>query len=587
MAVLLSSNADQFSKGLERAARSIDKFGSSVGRLKGAVMAPLESIAEKARDVLSAIPLVGGAFAAIPVTGAGFVAWLRQGMGEIASLAKESQRLNVSLEAMAGLQLLAGGSAEALEKGLFKMSKQLGDAASGGKEAQAMFQGLGLDADKLAAMPLDKALGVVSDKFLSLHSSAERAYLAFQLFGKTGFELLPILTRGGASIEQMIQKAKGLGLAFNQTDVSGVIRAERAFHQLDAAMKGIQRQAAIAFAPILGAAAEEFDKFFANKEGFRDFWQGVAQAAGQGLATALEWLDAVIVKLKEAGAWVKEMIDDYHSLKDLGPSLAGSAANALPFPFNLAPGVLGGGAQAAAGVSKEKGFLQDTVDKLRNPAAYGAAFDFFKKFGDGSLGAARDAAQLSAAQEKLDNEAVELAQSLQGQIEAFGKGAEAAKIWKLEQEGANDALLKTSRALLQQRDSLKLMDEMRKSAQALGKELASPLETFEAKIEELQTYLAEGLIDAETYARGAAKAFEAIAPKDADVRAPGALAQGSSAAVSAVTMAIARGNDRDGRNPQQRVEQVLKDQLRVQREEAADAKRTADAIGNIFVRGIG
>jgi hypothetical protein len=130
------------------------------------------------------------------------------------------------------------------------------------------------------------------------------------------------------------------------------------------------------------------------------------------------------------------------------------------------------------------------------------------------------------------------------------------------------------------------MDEMRKGAQALGKELATPLETFEAKIEELQTYLAEGAIDAETYARGAAKAFESLDGKGTDVHAPGALAAGTSAAVSAVTMAIARGNGDDRRNPQQRVEQVLRDQLKIQREEAADAKRTADAIGNIFVRGI-
>src|SRR5262249_42267415 len=157
----------------------------------------------KAKDLLTAIPVVGSAFAVLPSSAGGFLSWLRKGMADIVSVNREAKRLNVTTEALTGLQLLAGGASEALEKGLFKMSRQLGDAASGGQEARAVFEGLGFSVEKLSAVPLDQALGQVSDKFLSLASPAERAYLAFQLFGKSGFELLPVLSRGSAAIEEM------------------------------------------------------------------------------------------------------------------------------------------------------------------------------------------------------------------------------------------------------------------------------------------------------------------------------------------------------------------------------------------------
>lgn len=593
LSVLVKANANDFSSTLEKAAKSIDRFGSTAARLSGAVAAPLEAIAAKLKNILTSIPLVGGAFAALPDTGEGFVKWLREGMADIVDLTKAAQRLNVTTEALAGLQLAAGSSSEAMEKGLFKLSRQLGDAATGGREAGQVFEGLGLDAAQLAALPLDKTLGLLSDKFRSLASPAERAYLAYQLFGKSGYELLPVLARGSAALDAAAEKAKSFGASFSSIDAAGVIRAQRAFAQIDLALKGIQRQAAIAFAPVLGAVAEKFSSIFEGQNGFRDFWQQAAEWAAKAGAVVLEWLDAAIVKLKELGGWLQEMIGDYRSLKDLPGNIAVNLGNSfLPFGSLNALTQLGTQGQQWAGeTSKQGGIFGDLIASLKNLPAYAAgAAAKMGVFGEGTLDASRQAAEAARQAEQLSNKVVELTTDLQAQVETFGMSAEDAKLWKLQQEGATEAMLNQARGLSLALDSLKefqkAQEDMAKKAEEVWKDSASPLEKFGEKLYELRDLFAAGLIDADRYALGVAKALEAVAPKEHDytAKAPAGLERGSAAAISAVTMA-SRG-DGGQLDVQRRIEQLLQQQSLADEATLQEARQIRQILDQLVPRDI-
>src|ERR1700722_4470261 len=104
------------------------------------------------------------------------------------------------------------------------------------------------------------------------------------------------------------------------------------------------------------------------------------------------------------------------------------------------------------------------------------------------------------------------------------------------------------------------------------------LEKFKAEQFELKGYLDEGRLDLVTYQRSIASAFDAMSGKHEMPKAPAGLAQGTSAAISAVTQATMRGNDSRDKDPQRRVEEALKQQLVIERQAADYARRTADAL---------
>src|SRR5438309_1438237 len=101
LAMILTVNSAQFSSGLSAAAEKLKSFASSV-------------------------PMIGGAFAAIPTTGAGFLDFLKRGMEQVLDLKKMADRFGLSMRSAATFQLMAGGSAEAMDKSLAFLARGLG-----------------------------------------------------------------------------------------------------------------------------------------------------------------------------------------------------------------------------------------------------------------------------------------------------------------------------------------------------------------------------------------------------------------------------------------------------------------------------
>jgi hypothetical protein len=702
MAVLLSSNADEFSKGLEKASRSIDKFGSSVARMKGAVVAPLESIAEKARDLLSAIPFIGTAFGAIPVSAAGFVTWLKEGMDEIKETSKLSRTLGLDLETLAGIQFMAGGSAEAMEKGLFHASRMLGEAASGSKEASKKFAELGLDGKALSAMTFADALLVISSRYRGLASQAERNALAFELFSKSAPAFTKLMMGGSEALASAIEQARGFGTVLDTIDVSNVLKAERALTDIKIALSGIQTQAAIAFAPLVTVLGTWVTDFLKDSEGLKDFWQKAAEYTGIGIASMLRGFGAIIDTVEALMGKLDELLGKQGSfdnwLKGGGTAFGDSpASQGGPTAFlaylkslfssdkkkDEHPEFDGGGgvdfnepemgktASQRLGIEEKAKAFENLGEAAKKAAAGIDSVD------EASLAQSRSIAEAAEAQEKIIKSVGELELSLQGQVRAFGNSGEAAKLWELSQKGAPDSMLAVARAAgielaalkkvseLQGGPDLHLPDrlerfaagqaakarevflagaspmqkfaaqfdqiptrgisvfeqyagqvrklnallkegtvsqigfqnataklneefEKKKDSRALDyfEKASTPLEKFLAEKKELHGYLEEGRLDLLTYQRSLSSTFETMAGKHDFPKPPAGLAQGSSGAISAVTQATMRGNDSRDKDPQRRVEEALKQQLVVERQAADYARRTADAIDNIFVRGI-
>jgi hypothetical protein len=110
---------------------------------------------------------------------------------------REARQLGLSVNQLTGLKIAGKGvDPDALNMGMRKFQAELGEAATGSVEQQKRFKELGLSWKELAALPLNEALAKVADKVHDAGSQAEKAAIAYNLFGRNYAELLPLLEKG-------------------------------------------------------------------------------------------------------------------------------------------------------------------------------------------------------------------------------------------------------------------------------------------------------------------------------------------------------------------------------------------------------
>lgn len=129
-----------------------------------------------------------------------------------------SLRTGVSVEHLSTLAYaaeLSGTNIEGLEIGLKFLTKGMDDASKGIGTAKDAFEYLGIsvvDAEGNLRPTID-VLKEAATKIAEIENPAKQAALAMDLFGaRSGTQLIPLLKEGGAGIEELMGKAKDLGI---------------------------------------------------------------------------------------------------------------------------------------------------------------------------------------------------------------------------------------------------------------------------------------------------------------------------------------------------------------------------------------
>jgi lambda family phage tail tape measure protein len=99
---------------------------------------------------------------------------------------------------------LSGSSIEGVAKGLNFLNKNMVAAATGGKDAAAAFQTIGVSTKDAQGnlRTADQVFLDVADRFATLRDGPEKAALAMRIFGKAGADLIPILNLGSKEIQR-------------------------------------------------------------------------------------------------------------------------------------------------------------------------------------------------------------------------------------------------------------------------------------------------------------------------------------------------------------------------------------------------
>jgi len=256
------------------------------------------SIASAATGVGALVTAITG-LAAGGASLAGLAELTHKSMESIDVVAKLSDRLGISTEALTGLQhgaSLAGIGAEELTGGLEKMLKSLGEAASAGGPAADALERMGLSAKDLANESPDAAFKQIADGIANIQNPVERATAAVEIFGKSGQSLLPLLMSGAEGIAQAQQEADKLGLSFSRVDAHQVEEANDAITRLKSIFTGIGNQLAIQLAPIIEAVASKLVEWASAGDGIKGLLGGAIKfiaftvaAVGDTLMSVADW----------------------------------------------------------------------------------------------------------------------------------------------------------------------------------------------------------------------------------------------------------------------------------------------------------
>jgi hypothetical protein len=174
-------------------------------------------------------------------------------------MAKMSQRTGISVEALSELAYAAqvsGTDIETLETAIKRMQKVIIAAAEGSDGATQALADLGLTVEDLRGLSPDQQFKLIAERLSQIQSPAMKAALALKLFGKSGTQLLPLLTNGAAGIEALQEEARALGLTMSTEDA----KAAAAFHEsLETLWKVIKQGVFVigsALAPLLRQVTE-------------------------------------------------------------------------------------------------------------------------------------------------------------------------------------------------------------------------------------------------------------------------------------------------------------------------------------------
>jgi len=242
--------------GAIRAGRAfVELFADDSKLVRGlkAAQAKLKAFGASVRAMGTKMMGIGTAIAA-PMAGA---AKVFSDMGD--QVAKMSARTGIGVESLSELAYAAetsGSSAATLESSIRKMQKTLMDAIGGSAAATGALRKLGLTAADLDGLSPEQQFKLIAEQFSKIEDPAARAAAAMEIFGRSGAELLPMMSAGAAGIEQLQQQARDLGLTMSTEDAKAAEAFNTALGNLWKVLKMATFTIGSALAPVLQETAE-------------------------------------------------------------------------------------------------------------------------------------------------------------------------------------------------------------------------------------------------------------------------------------------------------------------------------------------
>jgi hypothetical protein len=196
-----------FTKGLAKAQKELQSFGSSIAGIGASVAGMGAAITGSLTGAVLHFASVGDA------------------------LDKMSLRTGVSSTALAELGFAAeqsGASMETVESALQRMQKNLGGIGPESIKTTAALEALGLSVDEIQGLSPEDQFQLIAERIGAIEDPTQKAAAAMAVFGQGGRELLPMLS----SIRELREEARDLGIAPSPEQVAAAAQITDAINRV-------------------------------------------------------------------------------------------------------------------------------------------------------------------------------------------------------------------------------------------------------------------------------------------------------------------------------------------------------------------
>lgn len=241
LAVNVVANTAPFAKGMQTARAEAKLLEASIGTLKG-IVAGFEA------TVAAGFTLHG----------------LKSTAEEMDKITKTAAKLGVSAESMSALDYAAqrsGASFEDLSKAIQMMERNI---ASG--KADKYLADIGINVNEIKRLHAEQQFLAIADKVKSLGNEAQRTNDIMGIFGKGGMGVGRMLMEGGQGIQELMDRAKELGLTFDEEMGKKAEDANDAMLSLQSSLKGLARTLVSELGPAIASSADGLANLIAMKD---------------------------------------------------------------------------------------------------------------------------------------------------------------------------------------------------------------------------------------------------------------------------------------------------------------------------------
>jgi len=292
----------QFGEKAEEAAdkgtRSFNKFSDSL-KILNTNFSGVFNIAKKGGLILAGMGAAGGT---------ALIAMTKSAANAGDEYQKMSQRVGVSVEALSSLSHaaeLSGATISTVETSLKLLSKRMLDADQGLAEAKRSFEELGISVTNSGGSlrAADQVMLEIADSMKTMEDRTKATALAQELFGRSGTELLPMLSQGSEAIREMQIEAEKLGITWTQAGADSAANFNDALTRLTGSLTGAKNVIGQNLLPVMTKYIEKISIWISeNKELIA---QGIERFLSAFFPVLQNIAAALILISEKTADWIK------------------------------------------------------------------------------------------------------------------------------------------------------------------------------------------------------------------------------------------------------------------------------------------
>jgi hypothetical protein len=368
----------------------VAKIGSFTGPMDKASRESQKRMQEIQKSAAAAGKALGATLAVGATAAAAALVYTIEKQRElIDTQAKSAQRLRTTYESLTTLGRageLAGVGMDKIEVSAKALEQRLGQAIQGSKAQAEAFDRLGLSAQAIAELPLDKRIATINQALRDNVQASERAAVAGKIFGEEGATMMQMLDPG--TIAEAARQVEIFGLNLSDVDAAKVEMANDAMSTFGLLSGGIGKQLTVELAPILKMIGDEFLRSAEEAGGLGNVVQSTVSKTVTALAFVADSADGVSRAFQVVADTIIGMLTtaQYYATDAVADILA--ALDKIPgVDLSLEVSSLRGSADTALQIAREA--ASNIEDTLTRPLA-GTAF---KHLVDDAMAAADAAAE--------------------------------------------------------------------------------------------------------------------------------------------------------------------------------------------------